>query len=66
MNRQIRRRMWGRPKKNVESAASSTLSPAFHATKRYGPSPTGARPSAVLRHWERGTGRSRCAGMMRM
>src|SRR5207248_3009493 len=48
VKRQMRRLRWGRPRKNVESAASSRLSPARHATKRYGPSPTGARPNAAL------------------
>ena len=64
--RQISRRMCGRPRKNVESAASSIVSPAFQATNRYGPLPTGARPNGAVLHASRGSERSRCAGRMRM
>ena len=66
VKRQISRRMCGRPRKKVESATSSTLSPGFHDTKRYGPSPTGAWPNGARTHWSRGTFASRWAGRMRM
>src|SRR5258707_8074944 len=54
VKRQISRRTWERPRKNVESAASSRLSPAFQRTNRYGPSPIGSRPNGAVRHAARG------------